>query len=320
MESLSPRFVRALFVRHLETYGKSWVSDISKYYDGDMAQEDFPFLGDVPRLSKSTGTPNISDLMQETIRIVMEDLDCGLRIKPKAYRRDKTGSIESRMMEISEAASDQWIEAHSTLINNGQVGLAFDGIAYFATSHAWHDSGAWSNLITFNINDIPVAAAEMGTVALPSTVAMTYAIFEGIKAILKAKSDKGHYINKQAKIFQVQGPLDYALQLKSAIANLNIGKGFTNELLNASAGSEGFKLELVVNPELTDVDAIQVFRTDSNRKPFVHQEEVSPETTFLGPGSEHAAKNPFYLLILKASRAVAYGDHRLAAKVLITKT
>lgn len=319
MDFLTARYVRALFVKQLELYQKGWVSDISTYYDSDMAVEEYPFLGDVPRLTEARGPVKGDDLRQAKILVRNKDLDLGLRISPKDFRRDKTGSVAARMQEAVAATVDWWFEKHSAMINDGTVDLAFDDKAFFATDHEWGSSGVWSNLINYNLNDTPLAAAEVGTVAFPSAVGIMYAIFAGVKAIMRAKSDKGFIMHKNPREFTVMGPIDYMAQLKTAVSSLNIGQSRPNELLLAGSGDDGFKVNLVINPELSATDALYIFRSDSNRKPFLHQSEIDPRSKFLGPDSEYGTLNNHLLLVVKATREAANGDHRLAVKVTITK-
>jgi len=77
---------------------------------------------------------------------------------------------------------------------------------------------------------------------------------------------------------------------------------------NLLANTSGWSIKVMANARLnSNTDRFYTFRTDSQLKPFIRQEEVAPEASMIGPGSEHEFKNFEHLFGVYASRGTGYG-------------
>ena len=68
-----------------------------------------------------------------------------------------------------------------------------------------------------------------------------------------------------------------------------------------------FRIDVEPNPYLAYTTQFACFRSDSETKPFIMQEEAGVQVSALAEGSEEAFKNKRHLYGVSATRNVGYG-------------
>jgi hypothetical protein len=157
------------------------------------------------------------------------------------------------------------------------------------------------------------------------------AVILGVVAYFYSMIDEaGDPINGGAKEFEfvTSNPAVYAAMI-AAIDSLQLSQGQTNVLDTLQDG--GAKARYTVNPKAFRFYAMfdprlgsstnstfQVFRTDSEVKPFAWGEESGLEINYLGEGSYNAVKDNQFIWAAKAVRSVGVGRYQHALQATLS--
>jgi phage major head subunit gpT-like protein len=315
-EKITTRGVVGMILARLDTGPASWVTALAMRMTSDQATEEYAWLGNTPAMREFIEGRSPQELAENSFRVSNKDYEGSILVQSKDMRRDKTGQIQIRVNQLSDRANDHPAKLMSTLIINGESTPCYDGQYFFDTDHSEGDSGSQSNDITVDISEQP--AAVHGTTTAPSPEEMAHAIVAGIVQMLTFKDDRGEPMNQSASAFTVMMPIGTNGGLaKAAMEAVNqlLGEGGKSGLIAASLKGR-FTIDLVINPRLTWTDRFAVFRTDEAAKPFILQEEQSPDVVALGDGSEYEALNKKQLFGIDWSGNVAYAYWQFA--VLVT--
>lgn len=285
--------VRGEFRRTLETADFGPFTALVDYRESNHASEEYAGLGVTPTVREATGGRLIKQLREQGFTIVNKEWENSFGILRKEYERGITmNEVDRRAAALANRFVDHRIELVSGLMADGPATVCYDGQYFFDTDHSEGDSGSQSNDIQVDISTLPVVTA--GSVTLPSPAAMGFAMMQGVQQILQFKDDAGRPMNRGARSFQVQVPVSLLTTAAAAIRAPLVDNGQTN----VTAVVEGFSISVHANPDL-DIngwtDEFAVFRTDTDMKPFVYQEEIPPETDALDKMSEEAFKNFRYI-------------------------
>ncbi len=312
--SLSSRAIIGMFYKRLKVdTGASWTGKIAMGpFQSDQESETYNWIGMVPQLREWVGGRQAKGFIENGITIVNKSWEATLRILTKDLRRDKTGQLEVRIGELTKRANTHWAKLLSTLILNGASQLCYDGQFFFDTDHVDGDSGAQSNKIDVDISALPVSVH--GVVTDPSSEEMAKAIFKGISQISSFVDDQGEPMNEDAMSFIVMVPMSFHEVALSAVKNAIL----TNGVINTTATSD-FKIEVVTNVRLASwTDKFAIFRTDSDTKSMIMQEEQSLSVAAKAEGSEFEFDNKAHEYGLEADRNVGYGFWQDACLVTLT--
>lgn len=264
LRGLSPRNIKGTFYKTLEEAAMaSWVPRIATMIDSDQEVEIIKFLGDAPKLREKLSNNTKTTLKMSGLTVTNKAFSAIIETDADDTRRDKTGQIMVRVADLAKRAAQLPQQLISQLIVAN--GNAYDGVAYFhASSHVTPNGDTVANAISYDATS---------TSALTSAEA-TAATMKAIQQILGFKDDVGEPRNEFAQSFLVMCPINLFDGLLASIKNDYVTNGVSNTLK-----SSGFQVELRANPRLTATDKFFVFRTDSDIKPFIWQDEVMPVMT-----------------------------------------
>jgi len=315
LEVVSTRDVRDMYFAALERVTQtSWLAGVANRFDSDQAAENYPMLGNVPRMREWIGGRQQKALTGNKLTIYNKHYEATVGVPLTWLRRDKTGQIRTRLDDLSTEGEAHWQTLATTLIANGSSTVCYDGQYYFDTDHLEGDSGTQSNKITVDISAVPGAGSD-NTITAPNAVQMQYAIISGIAKVLGFKDEQGRGMNANARSFLVTVPLGLWIPAVAALSPLRTAAMTQN--LNIQ-GLENFSISVQMLPESAWTDTFAVWRTDASTKGLILQEETLPDLKILGEDSEHAFKNDEMLVGVDAWRGADYGLwHRACLVTLV---
>lgn len=308
---LSSRSIIGEFYATLEQdLGNSWVPLISNYFTSDQEAETYKWLGMVPQMREWVGGRQAKGFRENGITIVNKDFEATLEVLLKEMRRDKTGQVMVRVRELAQRANSHWAKLLSALIVAGESGISYDGQYFFDTDHAEGDSGNQSNDLAYNV-DTPTA---------PTAGEMERAILTGVTALLGIKDDQGEPVNENAREFLVMAPVSLMTAAGAAIGSQIIVDASTSRsnTIQTIGSLGGFTFRLATNARLPWTDKFSVWRTDSETKALIRQEEEPLTMSAIAEGSELEFKEQKHHYGVKSSRNVGYGMWQRAALVTLT--
>lgn len=313
--SLGSRAIIGEFYKTLEQdLGNSWIPSISNYFTSDQESETYKWLGMVPQMREWIGGRNAKGFRDNGITIENKHFEATLEVLVRELRRDKTGQILVRVRELAQRANAHWAKLLSSLILNAANSVCYDGQYFFDTDHAEGDSGTQSNSISVDISALP--GAVHGSITAPSVEEMQGSIMSAIQAIYGFKDDQGEPLNENARNFLVMVPPSLWQPAMSAIYTPLAG-ALQTSMDQIRMG--GLTIVPVVNARLsTWISNIAVFRTDSEVKPFIRQEEESIQMKAIAEGSELEFKEDKHQYGLDSWRNVGYGIWQNACLVTLT--
>lgn len=121
------------------------------------AEEQFPFLGDLPMLREWVDERHMSKLRAEKITVINKDFSTGIRVDRNDILDDRLGLVMPRINGLADRARQHISDRVVRLLLNGfngtnfdEVGdgLAYDGQFFFSTTHQDGDGPVQSNFIT----------------------------------------------------------------------------------------------------------------------------------------------------------------------------
>lgn len=290
----------------------TWAQSVGNLITSDLASETYGWLGAAPRLEELKGDMTEEQLAKFSYTLRNVEYAKTLKFAEKDMRRDKLGQIEMRVGEMAQKSADHWNLLSSTLITAN--GNAYDGVAYFATSHA--ESG--SNQVNALTNS-HVSALNVTTAAAPTANEMADALVGVLGKFYELTDDKGDPINGTAKSFLVMCPTAQIwAATQHAVSSDRLSSGEANRVLGLTQ-AEGLTIRVVLNPRLSSVtDKFWVFRTDGIVKPFILQEEVPIEPLVSDKQNDEYIKYRRFLLSIYTSRAAGYGRWQSAMQATLS--
>ena len=313
---LSSRAIRGFFYEEFEkARNTSWVEKIANMFTSDQESETYKWLTQSPVMREWIGGRHAKGFQSNGITIENKKFEATIEILLKDLRRDKTGQIRMRMAELVDNSYSHWLSLLSTLINNGETGLSYDGVPYFSASHVDTNSGTYKNLLTAS----EVTALNVGTAAAPTAAEMADAILGVIGYMYGYLDPRGEPRNENALDFVVMVPISLWAPAQKAVSG-NILMGAVGSLDNPLKGAD-LKLTVVPNARLTAADWVGkfcVFRGDSRSKPFIGQSETEVDLKMKAEGSDFEFDEDAWQIGIDANRNAGYGMHHQAAKATMS--
>lgn len=311
-QGLSSRAIIGEFYNTLEQdMGGLWIPQLSNLFDSDQESETYKWLGQSPAMREWIGGRQAKGFSENGIVITNKEFEATLEVLVKEMRRDKTGQVMVRVRELAQRTNAHWAKLLSQLIVAGESAVCYDGQYFFDTDHAEGDSGTQSNDLTHDVT----------TPTAPTAGEAESAILKGVQAILGFKDNQGEPMNENAREFLVMAPVPLMNSVAAAIGASVIVDGAsvsrTNTILTLGTLG-GFTMRMAVNARLTWTDKLAVFRTDSETKAFIRQEEEAVSMSAIAEGSELEFKENKHQYGVKASRNVGYGYWQRSALVTLT--
>ena len=310
-QGLSSRAIIGEFYATLEEdMGGLWVPQVSNLFTSDQESEIYKWLGQSPQMREWIGGRQAKGFATEGVTIVNKEFEATLEVLVKEMRRDKTGQVMVRVRELAQRTNSHWAKLLSQLIIAGESAVCYDGQFFFDTDHSEGDSGTQSNDLTLDVT----------TPTAPSAGAAEEAILKCMQAILGFKDNQGEPLNENAREFLVMTPITLMNSVASAIGASVIVDGSTsrtNTILTLGTLG-GFTVRMAANARLSWTDKLAVFRTDSETKAFIRQEEEAVSVSAIAEGSELEFTQNKHQYGVKASRNVGYGYWQRAALITLT--
>lgn len=259
--------------------------------------EKLDFLGMVPALREWVGKRSAHKLNEFKYTVVLKKFESSVQIPLDWINNDKTDQVNRSMGMLATRYNPQWYGKRvANLLNTGETATGFDGLAFFATTHAWGDSGTISNKLTY-----PAA-----TGVIPTANEMASAIVQAVATLQGYLDDRGEPLNENiTKITVAVPPGDLAAAAIQACRekNLDTGTGVrTNPVLGL-----GLEIELVVSARIT-VQRMFVVNSSPDAVPFVFLENTGDfNRTMKGPGSDFEHDNDGWEVGIKAVGEAGYG-------------
>jgi phage major head subunit gpT-like protein len=309
--SLSSRAIIGEFYNTLQQeLGASWIAAVSNYFDSDQESETYKWLGMAPAMREWIGGRQAKGFRENGLTIVNKKFEATLEVLVDEIRRDKTGQVMVRVREMAERTNSHWAKLLSTLIVNAESSVCYDGQYFFDTDHAEGDSGPQDN-------DLSV---DVATPAAPTAGEMETAIMRSVTAILGFKDDQGEPMNETAREFLIMVPISLMTPAAGALGSQIIVDGSTSRSNNILTVGQlgGFTIRMATNARLPWTTKFATFRTDSQTKGFIRQEEEGVTVKAIAEGSELEFKEDKHQYGVKAIRNVGYGYWQRAALVTLT--
>lgn len=312
---LSHREIIGTYYRTLAIGPAPWIPAVSMKFNSDQKSEEYKWLGQVPVMREWNGGRNPKGLRTDGFEIKNKRFEATLEFDKDDLRRDKTGQTLVRIRELARRTNSHWAMLLSELVQDGSSTVCYDNQNFFDTDHAEGKSGTQSNSITFDISDdaASVPSGERGTYLKPGVQTAALAILKSIQQIISFKDDQGEPINEDATSFLVMAPIALWMPLKLAVTLNVVGQSVTNAL----AAQKDLDITVVPNIRLTGTSEFFTFRTDSDLKPFIAQEETGVEVETLGEGSTNDFMERIHYFGVTAARNVGYGMWQNACKTTL---
>lgn len=309
--TLSSRAIIGAFYDRLQIGAAPWVMDLSMLFNSDQESETYAWLGMAPQLREWIGGRHARAFRENGITIQNTHFEATVEVLLKDLRRDKTGQIRVRIDDMADRTNSHWASLLSTLIENGESTVCYDGQYFFDTDHSEGDSGTQSNDISVDISALP--ASVHGVTTAPSIEEMQQVILKGITQIQTLKDDEGEPLNETAQDFIVVGPSALGFAIRNALS-MPAGTGVSEQ----RARIDGFMVRGAINPRLTWTEKVAVFRADGAVKPFIRQQETEPMLKVKAEGSDFEFDHDAHQYGVDAWRNVGYGYWQHACLVTMT--
>jgi len=314
IDKLTERQIIGTFYKALaQDIGAAWINDVSNYFTSDQASEEYAWLGMSPAMREWIGGRNAKGFRENGIEIKNKHFEATLEVLVRDLRRDKSGQVMLRIQEMARRANAHWASLLSTLIVAGEDTVCYDGEYFFDTDHAEGSSGTQDNDITVDISVMPLT--KTGTTTAPSVEDMQWSIMKGIEAIVKFKDDQGEPMNEDANSFLVMVPPTFyhvGIQAVATPMQVAASQAALSEM------KKEFSIKCVPNVRLTTwTTKFAVFRTDSNVRAFIRQEEQGVQIKAKGYGSEYEFDNDAHQYGIDSWRNVGYGYWQNACLVTL---
>lgn len=313
--ALSSRAIIGEYYKTLEEgAGMGWFGQVSNLFESNQPSEVYKWLGQVPQMREWIGGRQAKGFTTNGIEIQNLKFESTLEVDVDDLRRDKTGQVLARVRELARRTNSHWTSLGTQLVLNGASQICYDGQYFFDTDHSEGASGAQSNSITVDISALPTAVH--GTPAMPSVEEMQLAITTAVQQMVGFVDDQGEPFNEDASGFLVLAPVSMMKVVKQAVATpVQIDASQTA----MTAFKQDMMIEAAVSPRLSSwSDKFVVFRTDSEIKPFIRQNETDVEMKAVAEGSELEFNEDKHRYGVTARRNVGYGlwQHAVLAQMV----
>lgn len=296
----SRAIIGAYYARLEQATGMSWAPAIANLFTSDQESETYKWLGQVPQMRPWVGGRQAKGFRENGISVANLHFEGTLEVMVRELRRDKTGQIMTRVMELADRTAAHWAKLLSTLIIGGEAGVCYDGQFFFDTDHAEGSSGTQSNDLSVDISAL--AVTNHGSTTAPSVGEMREVILQTIQAIYGFKDDQGEPLNETAREFLVMVPTPLYNAALGATRLPMVDAGEANVIPVSD-----FRIDVRANPRLTWTDKIATFRTDGSVKALIMQEETPVQMKAIAEGSELEFNRDVHNYGVDAWRNVAYG-------------
>lgn len=303
LKGLGSRAIIGAFNKRLEELSQaSWVGLLATSFTSNQESESYDFLSDAPAMTEWKGPRTRSTLKNFEFTIKNKKFTSGLDIDEDDFRRDKTGQILIRINDLAARAAQLPMKILTTLMNTN--GNAYDGVAmWHATNHVTLSGAIVANAVT--------QAAATGT--LPTNEEAVAGIISAINNLTSFLDDAGEPRNEFATSFAIMCPPVLYPPLIAAVSLLTLAAGAQNPLKATE-----WKISVIKNARLTNAADCFIFRTDSDVKGLVWQDEVPAIMQALVEGSDYHIEHDMRAYFVKRVCNGGYGRFDQSVKLSFT--
>jgi phage major head subunit gpT-like protein len=280
--------------------------------------EKYAWLMTIPSMREWIKERLIHDAAAFDFNITNKKYEDSLKIPLDLIKNDKIQEC-NRLIDSIGMAYPLWIqEMVATLINSAASALSFDGVAFFATTHKFGNSGTFSNDINSATNVAPATATAFEC---------ALAIAKGIETLRALPDDQGRKIKnemmKEVTVVYQAGTVNAAsLAIASSQQIMaNVAGAVANPLIGLQ---KEIKINFVSSGLINDTTlpnvSFAIFRSAADLgSPFVFQENEDERMVSMitDPNSEFVVKNDAWLAAIKAVGNAGYGLPNDAVRVTL---
>lgn len=273
-------------------------------------RERMAWLGNVGPLKAFTGEIQPDKPIEADYFIRNEKFNRAIALPGSWLRNDKTEQTRDRVGQLA-GRYIQWPgKMVADLVNNGHSVACYDGKNFFANNHEWGRSGAWSNLLQYNV----------GTPTAPTADEISKAINYAIAQMVGFPDDQGEPMNEDMEAVTILCHHSVSDVFTAALeaVNLDTGTGVRTNTLQFTK----VRKQLIASPRFASLGAANKFaviRSDGAAAPFIFQENpVEHRLEILDESSDHYKKMDEMVANLFAVGNAGYGNPQDAASVELT--
>ena len=267
--------------------------DITTEVPSTAKEEKYAWLGTAPTMREWVDERQPKGLLEHDYTISNKHYEASLDVDGDTLADDQLGQIRMRVTDMGQRARRYPDSLLSTLIENGETDLCYDGQAFFDTDHSEGDSGTQDNDLTASASDS----------AAPTQSEFEVAFSAAMRALMGFKDDRGEpyleeWMLNQSNLVLMTPPTSmYDAALKTVQAGTI--SNTTNVYQN--------KARVVANARLSWTTKFALFYTGAPIKPFIFQNRQPVQTGMLGKGSEEGFMRNRYVFGADARYNVGYG-------------
>jgi phage major head subunit gpT-like protein len=276
----------------------TYYQDLATRIVSTADSETYRWLGTVPQM-REWGTGRLArGLRTESYSVANLKYEATLEIDRDEIADDQTGQIRPRIGELAQRAATHKDYLISSLLASGATAgfNSYDGVTFFADTHASGASGAQSNNV----------AVDAVSTTSPTVDEFKAAIKQAIARMLTFKDDQGAPMVLQASgLHCVVPPTLYFTALEAINATVVAD---TSNVLQGIA-------RVISLPWLSTADKWYLLKTDGVVRPFIFQDREPVEFGSMAENSDDAFRREKFLYGVRARYRMAYGYWQYAVQV-----
>ena len=272
-------------------------AELSTRVASNADRETYRWLGTVPQV-REWGTGRLAKgLRTESYSIENLKYEATLEVDRDEISDDQTGQIRLRVSELAQRAATHKDFLIAQLLIAGETAGndSYDGVSFFNTDHESGDSGAQSNMLTFD-----AASTDAPTVA-----EFKAALKQAISRMLAYRDGQGEPMMLSAGGLICVVPPTMLFTATEALNATVIGD--TTNVMKGIA-------RVVSMPWLTDASKWYLIKNDGVVRPFIFQDREPIEFNALTENSDEGFRREKFLFGVRARYRMAYGYWQYAVR------
>ena len=277
------------------------LSSICYMFGSELAAgqaEKLDFIGNIPAMSRWLGKRQDAIPIAHAYQVVMEKFETSAVLPLDWLENDKTALVQQRIGQIPVRRNQLYGKLAADLINAAATAVAYDGVAYFSSSHS-HGGHTIDNAID----------VDVGTPAAPTPLEMANAIYRLYQTMLSFVDDRGEPCNEDISAMKITCGTSLAASAMQAIDNntLDTGAGTVDNPLRGLRAA-GVQLQLCASPRLTSTTKIQAWKANPGSAPLaIGRNGKSAKMTAKAGGSDFEHDEDAHAYGYKETVCAGYG-------------
>lgn len=290
-----------------------WLLGVTDYQTSDQELENYPFYGNVPKMTEVKGREDVDRLETKNLQIVNKKFAANLEVEGDILRRNKTGQLRQKIADLGVTSDENWHDLGVEFIAEGETRKGYDKVNFFAANHPAPKGG----VVQSNIH----TQYALSSATNPTPPELANSILTGIKHLLKHRDNTNRPMNRRAKKFLVFSSIDMMESVEKAINQQLLvtaaGQTEDNFLKNISRIQIDYETSVDLSDYAPWATQFAIFRTDGPTKALIRQDEWIRIMSLI-TGSDWEFHNDSWLYKVKASRNMGYGAWQNAQLVKLS--